>query len=50
MEEIVYAKFSQNEDLREMLISTGKAMLKEGNTWNDVFWGVNKKTGKEETE
>ena len=46
MEEIVFAKFSQNEDLREMLLSTGEAELKEGNSWNDLVWGVSPKTGK----
>lgn len=29
-----------------MLRSTGNAMLEEGNTWNDTFWGFNNKTGK----
>lgn len=48
MEEIVCAKFIQNEYLREMLRSTGNAMLEEGNVWNDTFWGVNNKTGKGE--
>lgn len=46
MEEIVYAKFSQNENLKQMLLATGNALLKEGNTWNDVFWGVSLKTGR----
>lgn len=45
MEEIVEAKFTRNEDLRQMLLATGEATLKEGNTWNDIFWGVNIKTG-----
>ena len=32
MEEIVYAKFSQNEQLKQMLLATEEAVLKEGNT------------------
>lgn len=31
-----------------MLLATGDAVLKEGNTWNDVFWGVSLKTGQGE--
>lgn len=48
MEEIVRAKFLQNEDLKEKLLSTGDALLIEGNTWNDRYWGVDKRsrTGK----
>ena len=45
MEEIVRAKFTQNEDLKWRLISTGDAYLEEGNTWHDTFWGVDAKTG-----
>ncbi len=48
MEEIVSAKFEQNHSLKQMLLATGNALLKEGNTWNDVFRGVNNKTGKGE--
>lgn len=40
MHDVVYAKFSQNPDLKAKLIATGDAELIEGNTWNDVFWGV----------
>lgn len=41
MEDIVRAKFSQNADLRIMLVQgTGDAELIEGNTWGDEFWGV----------
>lgn len=43
MEEIVREKFTQNEDLRAMLLATGDAVLEEGNTWNDIFWGVHLK-------
>ena len=48
MEEIVRAKFLQNGDLKEKLLSTGDALLIEGNTWNDRCWGVDKRsrTGK----
>ena len=45
MEEIVRAKFTQNEDLKWRLIGTGEAYLEEGNTWHDTFWGVDAKTG-----
>lgn len=48
MEEIVWAKFEQNASLAQMLLATGEALLKEGNSWNDVFWGVSNKTGKGE--
>ncbi|MBR6790027.1 MAG: NADAR family protein [Oscillospiraceae bacterium] len=45
MQEIVRAKFTQNEELRALLLATGDAVLEEGNTWNDTFWGVHLKTG-----
>ena len=45
MEEIVRTKFSENETLKNMLLATGDAQLKEGNTWNDTFWGIDQKTG-----
>jgi hypothetical protein len=32
-------KFS-HDHLREKLIGTGAAMLIEGNTWGDTYWGV----------
>ena len=44
MEEIVRAKFTQNEDLKQLLLSTGELVLEEGNTWGDTFWGVDAKT------
>lgn len=48
MEEIVRAKFSQNQDIRERLLKTGNIALIEGNTWGDTCWGVDIRTGKGE--
>ena len=45
MEEIVREKFTQNPKLREQLLSTGDAILIEGNTWNDRYWGVDARSG-----
>ena len=45
MTEIVHLKFNQNPELIEKLLDTGGALLVEGNTWNDTFWGVCKGTG-----
>jgi len=38
--EILYAKFSQNPYLKQQLIDTKDAILIEGNSWGDRFWGV----------
>ena len=38
MREAVLAKFTQHEDLREVLLSTGEAKIVE-HTANDSFWG-----------
>lgn len=40
MQEVVFAKFSQNPALAEKLINTGIAYLEEGNTWGDRIWGT----------
>ena len=39
MREIIHAKFSDVDGLAGKLINTGAAMLVEGNTWGDNFWG-----------
>ncbi len=39
MKDILRIKFSQPE-YKEKLLSTGNVRLIEGNSWQDVFWGV----------
>lgn len=39
MYEVCFAKFIQNPDLMQALLATGDALLVEGNTWGDRFWG-----------
>jgi ribA/ribD-fused uncharacterized protein len=46
MLEIVDAKFHQNPELADLLLSTGDAELIEGNWWNDTTWGVCNGVGK----
>ncbi len=45
MLELTRIKF-QNPELRNKILETGNQYIQEGNTWNDVFWGVDLKTGK----
>lgn len=40
MRGVVHAKFNQHKDLARQLMATGDAMLIEGNTWHDNFFGV----------
>lgn len=40
MYQCVSNKFTENEFMKEKLLNTGDAMLIEGNTWGDKFWGV----------
>jgi ribA/ribD-fused uncharacterized protein len=39
MKDLLRLKFD-NPFLRYKLLATGNSILIEGNTWNDVFWGV----------
>lgn len=40
MYQCVKSKFANNPDLKSELLNTKNAILIEGNTWNDTFWGV----------
>ena len=40
MVDVCYAKFTQNEDLKEKLLATGDEYLEEGNNWGDRIWGT----------
>lgn len=37
---LVFQKFNNNKELKQMLIDTQDALLEEGNTWDDTFWGI----------
>jgi ribA/ribD-fused uncharacterized protein len=45
MLQLVRAKFFQHQELAVRLLNTGDALLQEGNTWDDTYWGVDAKTG-----
>lgn len=40
MYDLVHQKFFDNPELRAKLIATENEELVEGNSWNDIFWGV----------
>lgn len=40
MRSLVLDKFLYNDNLANDLLDTGDALLVEGNTWDDTFWGV----------
>lgn len=42
---IVRSKFEHNPDLQRKLLDTGNAVLIEGNTWDDRYWGVCNRKG-----
>jgi ribA/ribD-fused uncharacterized protein len=45
MTDVLYAKFTQNLELKDKLVLTGKKYLEETNYWGDTFWGVCKDEG-----
>lgn len=48
MEAVVREKFMQNSFLAEYLVATGSTPLLEGNTWGDLYWGVDVRSGEGE--
>jgi ribA/ribD-fused uncharacterized protein len=44
MYKALFQKFTQ-EPYKQMLIDTGDCYLMEGNTWHDIYWGVDLYTG-----
>jgi ribA/ribD-fused uncharacterized protein len=40
MEELLRQKFTRHPDLHAKLLATSNAILEEGNTWGDTFWGI----------
>ncbi len=48
MYQIVYRKFKYNPELTKQLLDTGDAILEEGNTWGDTYWGIDLRTGQGE--
>lgn len=44
MEDVLRIKFNQ-EPFKSKLIATGTQEIQEGNTWKDLYWGVDLKTG-----
>ena len=45
MYDILYDKFTRNEDLKQMLIKTGNKYLEETVYWSDIYWAKHYKTG-----
>lgn len=48
MRDLLRQKFAQGTALAGFLLATRDAKLIEGNTWGDVFWGVDERTGRGE--
>jgi len=46
MAQVVFQKFTNNQDLKTMLLDTREKYLEETNSWGDVYWGICKGTGK----
>jgi len=40
MAQLVFQKFTNNQDLKVCLLNTGNKHLEETNSWGDVYWGT----------
>lgn len=40
LRDLNFQKYNNSSKLRQMLLNTGDAILEEGNTWGDVYWGI----------
>jgi len=45
MSDLIAQKFRPGTPIADRLLATGDAELREGNHWNDRFWGVDIRTG-----
>lgn len=45
MMDVCWIKFTVHADLREKLLATGDALLIEGNSWGDEYWGCVRRNG-----
>ena len=45
MYNITWCKFTQNEDLKKLLLDTGEKFLIDVNTYGDEFWGISEGKG-----
>ena len=48
MYHLVFQKFKNNKELRQLLMDTGDEQLMEGNCWHDTYWGFDLTTGEGE--
>lgn len=40
LRDLNFQKYNNSKELRQMLLDTGDAILEEGNTWGDTYWGI----------
>ena len=40
LRDLNFQKYRNSPKLRQMLLNTGDAVLEEGNTWGDTYWGI----------
>lgn len=40
MRALTFEKYSQNPELKQLLLATGNSYIEETNNWGDRFWGV----------